>query len=92
MKKLSRQTQKVLEKMQEGVWYSQEQAFADKVTFRLSNKIRELEAAGYAIGRERVAPARMDYKYKIDRYPPDMKKVEYIASLAPKEKQNNLFP
>ena len=71
--KLSRQTQKVFERMQELGTYSQERAFEERTTFRLSNKVRELEAKGFTIGRARVSEGRSDFKYWIEDVPEELK-------------------
>lgn len=47
-----------------------------RITLRLSNKVREMEAKGYVIGRAPVAPKRKDVKYWIVSEPKEKTSAE----------------
>lgn len=81
MLKLSRQTQKVYDRIKDGGWISQEECFAEKITYRLSNKVRELEKKGFTIDRKPVAEGRRDLMYRIAKWPEEITAKEFSDEL-----------
>lgn len=83
--KLSPQTQEVLIFMRSHSTVSQIQCADERITLRLSNKIRELESRGFMIGRERMGAHRKDYRYWIITEPPEIpsrtNKLEFEAKI-----------
>lgn len=74
MKKLSPQTQKVLDRMADGSWLDNVECVTRLHIFRLSNKIRDLQFAGYKIEHSHMEGNNVG-KYRIIGRPPEIESI-----------------